>query len=153
MLLAIHVLPFILSLFCITTAFSQPYYPPLVHSLQTRKPLLLPNDWRITPIGSFHLFIPIENASTGLDDLYTYVIDVAQPLHSRLATAVAFQTGSLQLTFRADEGPLDWITIGHFCETMRGDLKRGFTIIYEVVLTDEHFGASPIWAKLRVAGE
>ena len=103
--------------------------------------------------GTFQLFIPIENASTGLDDLYTYVTEVAQPLHSRLATAVAFQTGSLQLTFRADEGPLDWITIGHFCETMRGDLKRGFTLVYEVVLTDEHFGASPIWAKLRVAGE
>lgn len=149
MLLAIHVLPFILSLFCITTAFSQPSNPPRVHS----KPFLLPNDWRITPIGPFRLFVPVEDASTGLGDLYTYVIDVAQPLHSRLATAVAFQVGSLQLTFRADEGPLDWITIGHFCETMRENLKKGFTMVYEVVLTDEHFGASPIWAKLRVAGE
>lgn len=106
----------------------------------------------MTPIGSFYLFVPVEDASTGLDALYTYVIEVAQPLHSRHTTAVALRTGSLQLTFRADEGPLDWITIGHFCEKMQDYLKRGFTVVYEVVLTDEHFGASPIWAKLRVAG-
>ena len=147
MLLAIHVLPFILSLFCITTAFSQPSYPPLVHSLQPRNPLILPNDWTITAVGRFRLFVPVEHASTGLDVLYTYVIDVAQALHSHLPIAVAFQIGSLQLTFRADEGPLNWIMIGHFCRMMREQLKKGFTAEFEVVLTDEYFVASPIWAK------
>ena len=81
------------------------------------------------------------------------MIDVARALHSRSSIAVAFQIGSLQLTFRADEGPLNWIAIGHFCETMREQLKKGFTVEFDVVLTDEYFAASPIWAKLRVVGE
>lgn len=150
MIFTTHFLPVILSLFCITTALSQPLYPSVVRSLGLRDfsyPLL--DGWTVTLIRPGNIFLPIETASAHMDILYTHVIAVARAEHSLLAAAVAFRIGAFDLTFRADEATLSWATIENFCLLMRNEVKKGFPTEFEAVFTHEHFHSWVIWVNLR----
>lgn len=154
MISPLHILPLILSIFCITTALSQSSYPPVVHSLRLRDfSYPLPDGWIVTLVRPGSVFMPIETASAHIDILYTHVIAVARAEHSLLAAAVAFRIGSFDLIFRADEATLSWSMIENFCITMQTEVKKGFPMEFEAVFTHEHFHSWVVWVNLKqVAG-
>lgn len=154
MIFTTHLLPVILSLFCITTALSQPLHPPVVRSLGLRDfsyPLI--DGWTVTLVRLGSIFLPIEKASAHMEILYTHVIAVARAEQSIPTAAVAFRIGAFDLTFRADEDTLSWAMIENFCFIMRNEVKKGFPMEFEAVFTHEHFTSWVVWVKLReVAG-